>query len=406
MQFLKHLCSCLHNIRLNGINACLVFSVLCAGNTAQSFFFKQTHKQTQVKAERPYATVRVLLKTVAHTDQDAVVINCTGEFLQVYDQKNKRGIKARDITLQVKKGVLYINGKKYRQSTLSIQPLSGHICIDGKSYDGSVVCAQQHNEWLIINEVPREEYICSVLHTESWPGWPLEVNKVFAVTSRTYVISMIMQAEKTKRPYHVHNCNRHQTYQGKHDKQLLKDAVKQTEGLMLTHEGRPIIAMFDSCCGGVIPAHIADAEFAHAPYLARTYPCTHCKRCWIYNWQATLTADELRQCLQKQIKKVKTVRGLQITQRDKAGLVQQVLVHNGRKKVHLDGKQLYGCLKQIKSFCYTVTKEKNAFTFHGRGYGHHLGLCQWGAREMVRDGWDYRRILRFYYPGIQFTRCA
>ncbi len=211
-------------------------------------------------------------------------------------------------------------------------------------------------------------------------------------------------AEKTGRLYHVHNCNRHQTYQGVHDKKILKDAVKQTEGIIITHDNKPIIAMFDSCCGGVIPAHIADVTFDYAPYLARTYPCTHCKRCWIYNWQATLTADELHERLQTQVKKLKAIGGLHITKRDKAGLVQQVVVHTGRKKIPLDGKQLYSCLKEIKSFCYTIKKEKNNFILYGRGYGHHLGLCQWGAREMVRDGWNYRRILQFYYPGTKCMR--
>ena len=61
-------------------------------------------------------------------------------------------------------------------------------------------------------------------------------------------------------------------------------------------------------------------------------------------------------------------------------------------------------LSPSASTIFTIKKEKDTFTLNGRGYGHHLGLCQWGAREMVRDGWDYRRILKFYYPGITFKK--
>lgn len=43
-------------------------------------------------------------------------------------------------------------------------------------------------------------------------------------------------------------------------------------------------------------------------------------------------------------------------------------------------------------------EKKKKIIFKGVGFGHHLGLCQWGAREMVRDGWDYKRVLQFYYP--------
>ncbi len=43
-------------------------------------------------------------------------------------------------------------------------------------------------------------------------------------------------------------------------------------------------------------------------------------------------------------------------------------------------------------------------TFKGTGYGHHMGLCQWGARELVNQGWNYKKILHFYYPGTTFMK--
>ena len=42
--------------------------------------------------------------------------------------------------------------------------------------------------------------------------------------------------------------------------------------------------------------------------------------------------------------------------------------------------------------------------FKGTGYGHHIGLCQWGARELVSQGWDYKKILHFYYPDTTFMK--
>ncbi len=60
--------------------------------------------------------------------------------------------------------------------------------------------------------------------------------------------------------------------------------------------------------------------------------------------------------------------------------------------------------KEIKSFCFNIKKKSGKIIFNGRGFGHHLGLCQWGAREMVRDGWDYKQILAFYYPSTNFMR--
>lgn len=362
------------------------------------------HLQKKHPSVQQFDKVRVLLDTLQLPYAKPITLTSTGESFIISDGRGsfRRTIKKNAVQIQIKKSMLYVDGRRFKEKRLKLST-RGHISYGDNTYSGSMYIVVDNNELLVINEVPLEQYICSVLRTESWPGWPLEVNKVFAITSRTYVISMMQEAYKTKRPYHVHNCNRHQTYSGVHDKKILQDAVKQTEGVILTYDKQPIIAMFDSCCGGVVPAHIYDVNFDHAPYLARDYACKHCKRCWIYNWKAEYTLDELHKHLLKEVGPISNITNMQITKRDKAGLVQEVRV-TARKKIPIAGKKLYSLLKNVKSFCYTIKKDKNTIILNGRGYGHHLGLCQWGAREMVRDGWDYKRILQFYYPRTTFMR--
>ena len=71
----------------------------------------------------------------------------------------------------------------------------------------------------------------------------------------------------------------------------------------------------------------------------------------------------------------------------------------------LSGKRVYSLLnKKVKSFHYSVEKNGSTVTFKGRGYGHHLGLCQWGAKEMTSQGWNHKDVLIFYYPGTQLMR--
>jgi stage II sporulation protein D len=373
----------------------------------------QTQAQTKVDSKSTqqatsYTIVRVLLKTVPASAHEPLLIGTTGKKLQLYDDVTslKKINNVVALKVQQKKGQLFVNGKKYRQHKLYVASQDGHMRCDDRHYDGIISLVLYKHELLIINEVPLEEYICSVLRTESWPGWPLEVNKLFAITSRTYVISMIDEAKKTGRLYDVHNCNRHQTYQGVHDKKILKDAVKQTEGVIMTYNKKPIIAMFDSCCGGVVPADMQGVNFTDAPYLARTAACTYCTHCKIYSWQASFSYEELTAKLKQYLPKKARVTNIVITKHDKAGLAQQLLIQCGSKKTYIDGKQLYSAFKEIKSFCYTITKDKKGITFNGRGYGHHIGLCQWGAREMVRCGFDYRSILKFYYPEIRIEKLS
>jgi stage II sporulation protein D len=61
-------------------------------------------------------------------------------------------------------------------------------------------------------------------------------------------------------------------------------------------------------------------------------------------------------------------------------------------------------LSKVRSFCFEIAVNANQVIFQGKGIGHHMGLCQWGAREMVRQGYDYKAILNFYYPDTHFMR--
>ncbi len=319
------------------------------------------------------------------------------------DYHKKIMSKVAGLTIAEKNGNFYVNGKRVRGTQLFLESADGHISCMGNTYKGLLWLVQQDEQVMVINCLEIEDYVYSVLRTESWPGWPLEVNKVLAIASRTYVVSMVLNAKKAKRIYHVKNTNEHQTYSGIHSCAVTKCAVEETRGIFLSHENKPIVAMFDSCCGGVVPAHIDGVNFIDAPYLAREYACTHCKRCKIYSWQAVYSLGELEGAIQKQVPTFKKLHAINIVKNDKAGLVQEAVLHGLQKSV-LTGKKLYSLLPGVKSFCFSVKKNQEQVVFQGRGYGHHLGLCQWGAREMVRDGWDYKRILQFYYPNTDFMR--
>lgn len=326
----------------------------------------------------------------------------------VHDTQVLKREKYTGPTMQVRhKGShWYINGVRIACERIIVAPIAKQVIFESNTYQGFILLTRDHHKICLINCLDLEEYVYAVLRTESWPGWPLEVNKVQAIACRTYVVSMMMDAKKQKRPYHVKNTNEHQTYAGVHTCPIKKLAVEQTAGLFLSHNNKPIRAMFDTCCGGVVPARIDGVNFVEAPYLARNYACTHCKRCKVYSWKAVYEVKEVEQLIKQQVPHMRNMRSIQITKKDKAGLVREALVHGGKKKHKMPGRKLYSLLKRVKSFCFGVRTQADKVIFEGKGYGHHMGLCQWGAREMVRDGWDYKRILQFYYPATEFKRLA
>ena len=355
-------------------------------------------------AKREYR-VRVLLQEVESGKTTEWAIDSSrGIVLVDPEAKTKMRIDSNKISIIGKKNHFLINGIRYDQKKIYVCPIKEHLKFDGKEYQGTFLLARDSQAMYLINSLDIEDYVCSVLRTESWPGWPLEVNKVFAIASRSYVIGVILNNKSTQLPYHVKNTNKHQTYSGMHTNPVLKEAVEQTKGIFLTHDKKPIVAMFDSCCGGVIPAHIHGVNFTHAPYLARNYACTYCKDCRVYNWTAQYPIDHVESLFKKEHRQLKKINHITVAKTDKAGLVQHVSVKQGKRTFMIHGKRVYSMFDKVKSHYFTIALDNNHVVINGKGIGHHLGLCQWGAREMVRLGFDYKSILSFYYPGTNFMR--
>lgn len=359
--------------------------------------------------EQPKKKFQVLvLLAEKELDSDEQWLLAASKGFVLHDIKNERQqvvLEEQILTVSTEHGLVYINEKRATKSTFAIRSLKGHLAFGTKQYPGFFVIARDSKKAYLINVVDIENYLLSVLSSEGWPGWPLEMNKVLAVACRSYVTSMVLEAQAQGRLYHVKSTNAHQTYHGVHNKGHLKEAIEQTRGIFLGYNDKPIVAMFDSCCGGVIPAKITGINFSKAPYLKRTYACKHCKRCSLYEWEAVYNIRQLEEYLKKEIPSLKKLRDVTITKKDSAGLVQRLDLRTPSRHLPISGKKIYSLLKnQIKSFFYSVSKKENTIIFNGRGYGHHLGLCQWGAREMVRDGWDYKEILTFYYPGTTFMQ--
>lgn len=369
----------------------------------------QEPKQPLPPVQKQHYVVRVLLdeQEMAHHAGWALRAQ-DGFFLTgVNDESKKIDISHNAIHITARNGSVYVNNKKVSHKNFKIIPKSGYTDFTGDVYQGTLYVLTKGTQTYLVNAVEMEDYLVAVVSAESWPGWPLEVNKVMAIACRSYVISMIQQAQSQERLYHIKNTNAHQTYKGFKKDSPHQVAVQQTRGMFLAHNNKPIIAMFDSCCGGVIPARIKGVDFKSAPYLARTYACDHCKRCKLYRWQAKYSLNEFEATLKKgTIPRLKKLKDVAITKKDSAGLVREVSI-KGSTSHTVSGKKIYSLFKnKVKSFCFTVNKKAGTLVFEGRGYGHHLGLCQWGAKEMVADGWDYKSILQFYYPGTVMMKLA
>lgn len=391
VSFLKEYCDPRNTLVFRSHDSQQAYSNYC------SYVQDQSNAIAQPEPYIPFAfTIRVLLDEQP-LDNKCWFLKTDGQFVRFIPNDGTYTLDMQEIAIRLAPEGLYLNGQLVGP-LLIMRATKGYTHFDGHEYPGVFVIVQKNERAYLINQLDIEDYLYCVLRWESWPGWPLEVNKAFAIACRSYVIAKAAQAMQRNRLYHIKRSNLHQTYNGMHQYDVLRQAIQETQGLILTYNKKPIEAMFDCCCGGVIPAKMDGVNFKHAPYLARTTECTFCKPCKIYRWKITLEVRELQKLLADGGYHLHDIREIKVLKTDRAGIVQQVMVRDKRHRYTITGKKFYSLLSSIKSFAYTIEKKGNTITFLGKGYGHHLGICQWGARNMLNAGWSHRKILAFYYP--------
>ncbi len=288
---------------------------------------------------------------------------------------------------------------------LIVQDKIKMIMYNGNKYQGNFILFQDKNYFLLINSIDINDYLLSVVRHEGFPGWPIEMNKVVAITCRTYLVYQILQAQKLDRAYHIENKNNHQTYKGYHDSAKIRQAIEETNNMILGYNGHPACTMYDVCCGGIIPALIDDPDLKKIPYLARPYACTSCKNHKSYSWMIDFSSEEITDRLKKEFPKIEKINEIQIYKTDKAGLVKKIKIIAADRTIMLTEKKFKLFFPEVKSYCFDIKKIHRRYFIEGKGFGHHRGLCQWGAYHLFRyEHWNCAEILKFYYPGTNLMK--
>ncbi len=372
-------------------------------------------------------TIRVLLHENDSKKKSIFNIKSENEFLiTTPHSKKKLLINTQELLLTTINNNIFISvqnknnnqktTKKIRSKEIRITTTKNDIfTINNNSYRGNlnIKLNQQDKKLLIINNLGLDDYLYSVLVSESYPTWPSEMQKVQSIISRSYAVHYITNARKKNKtnPYDLKRSNFHQTYNGIHKCTHLREAIDATHNLILTYNDKIALTMFDACCGGIVPANIKGVDFNKAPYLPRKQACNFCKNYSLYKGKRTSTPQHLFKQMTKngvinrKLKNSGTLKSIHILEKDDAGIVHKIKVICSNKKFSVKTSDLWQNLRdKIKSMNFEIHTKKNQIIFEGHGYGHQIGLCQRGARELVNRNWDFKKILNFYYPGTKFAR--
>ena len=262
--------------------------------------------------------------------------------------------------------------------------------LDVRIYPGNCVFAPGTGGLLMVNEVPENYYLAGVLQAEGGRGSPKEYYEAQAILARTFLAAN--PGRHAGEGFQICDETHCQVYHGL-DKpvKIIYQAVRQTRHMIVTDATmHPIMPAYHSNSGGET-ATAGRVWLKKIPYLTSIQD-PYSKKGPHYHWKKTIPLTDWLNYLRKQ--------GL-----DQTVSANKLVVNQAQRIYTYRAGNLSIPFRKIRedwhlpSAFFSVHISGNHVVLAGRGYGHGLGMSQEGAMEMAREGFSYKKIIKFYYPG-------
>jgi stage II sporulation protein D len=269
--------------------------------------------------------------------------------------------------------------------------VKGDLLVMGTHYSGTIDVWKGDNGLYIINELPLEDYVKDVVAVEIRPDWEAEALKAQSVISRTY--ALFQKKKNGNSIYHIASSVINQVYKGNNPDIRVSNAVEATKGEILTFDNSLIEAFYHSTCGGKTenPEDVFGKSY---PYLKSVE--SPCDLSPYAEWERNIEIKDIEEALN-----IPKIQELSINSYTSTHRVKELNIKTNSVHTIINAIDLRKALgwKNLPSTNFRVSRVGDSIVFKGKGYGHGVGLCQWGALQMAREGKNYKEILAFYYPG-------
>ncbi|WP_414530144.1 SpoIID/LytB domain-containing protein [Nodularia chucula] len=287
---------------------------------------------------------------------------------------------------------------RWQSGLFWIEPTGdGFVYIGDRWYRGRTLVIPTDQGLDVVNWVDLEEYLYSVIGGEMDSGWPQEALKAQAIAARTY--ALYKRNEQRNHPTYDLGASpdRWQIYKGVvSESPSIYAAVDSTAGQVLTHNNQIILSVFHACSGG----HTENVEDVWGNPLAYLRAVQdYDQNISACNWERTFSPNDIS----SRISGVGNVKEMVAEAHSPFRSVKALRIVGDQGTRVLKGEQVRTALR-LRSTRFNITRAADGnFVLQGLGFGHGLGMSQWGAYNLARQGANHLQILGHYYQGVALT---
>jgi stage II sporulation protein D len=284
-----------------------------------------------------------------------------------------------------------------------------------RKYRGSLEFRANRDAMTVINQLPLEQYLYGVIPGEMPSGWPEEAIKAQAVSARSYAMAQTTAGSYAGYGFDVQSNQQSQVYQGMDaENPRVSALVDGTRGQVLTCRGTVITAIFHSSSGGC--TEDSEDVWQNPLEYIKAKPDPADMNDAHYNWKKSMDHNQLVEqlnqkgygisqvCDIEELERTSTgarVKKMAVDARDADGRPVTIEICNAdavRSALGLDSS-LFVMEKEIDQQGFISNVE-----FKGSGWGHGLGMSQYGALGMAKEGYNYQEILKYYYNDVKIEK--
>ncbi|MEI8011781.1 MAG: SpoIID/LytB domain-containing protein [Candidatus Omnitrophota bacterium] len=317
------------------------------------------------------------------------------------------GMRMLPNVVSLKKGKIYLGARVYDLSRIIIVPNRGVIIsINKRDYRGSIFLINNRGQNMtVVNTIELEQYTRGVLCREISDQWPMDALKAQAVATRTFAVYSMEKF--AAHDYDVTNDIYSQVYGGRGAERYRTNvAVARTRGEVLTYNGKIFPTVFHANSGGITEdaAELWDIDIlplkggVQSPF---SIDSPH------YRWRRNFRLKDIQDALNARGYHLGLIQEIKVEERNKSGRVKKlrIITRDGKEEM-IDGKLFRDIIgpNVLRSNKFDIEMQGWFVDFVGFGWGHGVGLCQWGAYRMSEAHYNYRQILDFYYPSSRLTQ--